>query len=227
MGHETSAGTDPSADSGHGRKRLLWIVHGDGRHVGPTEVAAPDERLAWSRTIGIGAQHVVAMFGATFLVPLMAGFPPTTTIFFSGVGTLVSSWPPRAAGSASACPATRAAAPKSPSSSHSSPHPQPATSPARTPSSAAEPDSAHESPCPPREVTRPPVFERGFRARRSTSTGRGRGDAPFITGMAGSSPRCPGCPGKLPTGSQQAAASRPPTRRRTRHPESMRADPDL
>jgi hypothetical protein len=32
-------------------------------------VVAPHERLSWARTIGIGAQHVVAMFGATFLVP--------------------------------------------------------------------------------------------------------------------------------------------------------------
>lgn len=50
---------------------------------------APEERLVWSRTIGIGIQHVIAMFGATFVVPLLTGFPPTTTIFFSGVGTLV------------------------------------------------------------------------------------------------------------------------------------------
>ena len=34
-------------------------------------------------------QHVVAMFGATFLVPLLTGFPPTTTLFFSGVGTIL------------------------------------------------------------------------------------------------------------------------------------------
>src|SRR5690625_3051752 len=33
-------------------------------------------------------QHVVAMFGATFLVPLLTGFPPTTTLLFSGIGTL-------------------------------------------------------------------------------------------------------------------------------------------
>ena len=52
-------------------------------------VIAPDERLPWHLTIGIGMQHVVAMFGATFLVPLLTGFPPTTTIFFSGVGTLL------------------------------------------------------------------------------------------------------------------------------------------
>ena len=67
----------------------LWTVHGDGRHVGPKDVVAPEERLAWPQTIGIGMQHVIAMFGATFLVPVLTGFPPTATIFFSGVGTLV------------------------------------------------------------------------------------------------------------------------------------------
>ncbi len=67
----------------------LWKVHGDGHHVAPQDVVAPEERLAWPLTIGIGMQHVVAMFGATFLVPVLTGFPPTATIFFSGVGTLI------------------------------------------------------------------------------------------------------------------------------------------
>ncbi len=66
----------------------LWTVHGDGKHVLPTEVVSPDERLAWPQTIGLGMQHVLAMFGATFLVPVLTGFPPTTTIFFSGIGTI-------------------------------------------------------------------------------------------------------------------------------------------
>jgi uracil-xanthine permease len=52
-------------------------------------IVAPDERMSWPRTIGIGAQHVVAMFGATFLVPVLTGFPPTTTLLFSGVGTVL------------------------------------------------------------------------------------------------------------------------------------------
>ena len=56
---------------------------------GDAEVVAPLERLTWPRTIGLGAQHVVAMFGATFLVPVLTGFPPTATLFFSGVGTLL------------------------------------------------------------------------------------------------------------------------------------------
>lgn len=47
------------------------------------------ERLTWPRTIGIGIQHVVAMFGATFLVPLLTGFDPATTLFFTGTGTLL------------------------------------------------------------------------------------------------------------------------------------------
>jgi uracil-xanthine permease len=55
----------------------------------PDFVVAPDERLDWARTIGIGAQHVVAMFGATFLVPVLTGFPPATTLLFSGVGTVL------------------------------------------------------------------------------------------------------------------------------------------
>ena len=67
----------------------IWTLHGDGRTVRPDEVVRPDERLAWPYTVGIGLQHVVAMFGATFLVPVITGFPPSTTLFFSGVGTLV------------------------------------------------------------------------------------------------------------------------------------------
>ncbi len=68
---------------------FTWTLHGDGRTLPPGDVVAPDERLSWPRTIGIGAQHVVAMFGATFLVPLITGFPPATTLFFSAVGTLL------------------------------------------------------------------------------------------------------------------------------------------
>jgi uracil-xanthine permease len=68
---------------------LTWKLHGDGRTITEGEIVRPDERLAWPATIGLGLQHVVAMFGATFLVPLLTGFPPTTTLFFSGVGTLV------------------------------------------------------------------------------------------------------------------------------------------
>jgi NCS2 family nucleobase:cation symporter-2 len=66
-----------------------WRLHGDGRTVAADAIVLPEERLAWPLTIGIGAQHVVAMFGATFLVPLLTGFPPSTTLLFSGVGTML------------------------------------------------------------------------------------------------------------------------------------------
>ena len=66
-----------------------WRVHGDGRQISPGTVVAPDERLSWPRTIGIGLQHVVAMFGATILVPAITGFPASTTLFFSAVGTVL------------------------------------------------------------------------------------------------------------------------------------------
>lgn len=66
----------------------LWTLHGNGT-LQPGAVVAPDERLGWGKMFGLGAQHVVAMFGATFLVPLITGFPVTTTLFFSGLGTLI------------------------------------------------------------------------------------------------------------------------------------------
>lgn len=66
-----------------------WTVHGDGKTIEKGKFVAPEERLSWPRTIGIGVQHVVAMFGATFLVPLITGMPPATTLFFSGIGTLL------------------------------------------------------------------------------------------------------------------------------------------
>ncbi|AND17539.1 uracil-xanthine permease family protein [Rathayibacter tritici] len=67
----------------------IWTLHGDGRTVEPGAVVAPGERLSWPATVAIGIQHVVAMFGATFLVPVLTGFPVATTLLFSGVGTLL------------------------------------------------------------------------------------------------------------------------------------------
>ncbi|MEV0891964.1 solute carrier family 23 protein [Promicromonospora sp. MEB111] len=68
--------------------RLGWKLHGDGARIAPGEVVAPHERLSWPRTIGIGLQHIVAMFGATFLVPVLTDFDPATTLFFSAIGTI-------------------------------------------------------------------------------------------------------------------------------------------
>ncbi|WP_039805154.1 uracil-xanthine permease family protein [Nocardia araoensis] len=72
--------TPPESRTG---SRFRWT------QVATGAVIAPDERLTWPRTIGIGLQHVVAMFGATFLVPVLTGFPPSATLLFSGVGTLL------------------------------------------------------------------------------------------------------------------------------------------
>ena len=67
----------------------MWTVHGDGKTVTPGEVVTPSERLSWPRTIGLGIQHIAAMFGATFLVPIITGFSPSTTLLFSGIGTIL------------------------------------------------------------------------------------------------------------------------------------------
>jgi len=39
--------------------------------------------------VGLGLQHVIAMFGATVLAPFLMGFDPNLAIFFSGIGTLI------------------------------------------------------------------------------------------------------------------------------------------
>lgn len=66
-----------------------WKLHGDGRTPPPGEVVRPDERLSWPRTAGIGAQHVVAMFGATFVFPVVMGLDPNLAIMMSGVATIL------------------------------------------------------------------------------------------------------------------------------------------
>jgi xanthine/uracil permease len=63
-----------------------------------------DERPHWATTFLFGVQHLLAMFGGnynllckkqnieylgTVLVPRLAGFDPNTSLFFSGIGTLV------------------------------------------------------------------------------------------------------------------------------------------
>ncbi|PSL04005.1 uracil-xanthine permease [Haloactinopolyspora alba] len=63
------------------------VVHG-GKTPPPGEVVRPDERLSWGRTVGLGAQHVVAMFGATFVFPLVMGLNAQLAIMMSGVATI-------------------------------------------------------------------------------------------------------------------------------------------
>ena len=67
---------------------MIWKLH-NGGVLEPGEVVAPDERLGWGRTIGLGAQHVVAMFGATFVFPVLMGLNPQLAVMMSGIATLV------------------------------------------------------------------------------------------------------------------------------------------
>jgi uracil-xanthine permease len=52
-------------------------------------VVGPDERLPWAQTGVMGVQHLIAMFGATVLAPLLMGFDPNVAVLMSGVGTLI------------------------------------------------------------------------------------------------------------------------------------------
>ncbi|MFJ2019806.1 uracil-xanthine permease family protein [Streptomyces nodosus] len=68
---------------------VRWKLHGDGRTPAPGAVVRPDERLSWPRTAGLGAQHVVAMFGASFVAPVLMGLDPNLAIMMSGVATII------------------------------------------------------------------------------------------------------------------------------------------
>ena len=52
-------------------------------------IVGPGERLPWGQTIAMGFQHVLAMFGATVVAPIIMGFDPNLAILFSGIGTLI------------------------------------------------------------------------------------------------------------------------------------------
>src|SRR5918996_2413484 len=65
-----------------------WRVVHDGKTPPPGAVVRADERLSWPRTIGLGAQHVVAMFGATFVFPIVMGLNPQLAIMLSGIATI-------------------------------------------------------------------------------------------------------------------------------------------
>jgi uracil-xanthine permease len=61
---------------------LTWRVKRAG-------LIAPDERLPWPSTLAMGVQHVLAMFGATVVAPLIMGFDANLAILLSGIGTLI------------------------------------------------------------------------------------------------------------------------------------------
>jgi uracil-xanthine permease len=66
-----------------------WEVVYGGQTPPPGKAVGPHQRLSWPRTIGLGAQHVVAMFGATFVFPIVMGLDPNLAILFSGICTVL------------------------------------------------------------------------------------------------------------------------------------------
>src|SRR6188768_1286594 len=68
---------------------MTWKLVHDGKTPPPGQAVAPDERLSWGRTVGLGAQHIVAMFGATFVFPLIMGLSPQLAIMMSGIATML------------------------------------------------------------------------------------------------------------------------------------------
>ena len=66
-----------------------WKVVYGGKTPPTGEVVRPDERLSMPRMAGLGAQHVVAMFGATFVFPAIMGLNPNLAVMMSGIATII------------------------------------------------------------------------------------------------------------------------------------------
>jgi uracil-xanthine permease len=66
-----------------------WKLAYGGRTPPSGAVIRPDERLRWGHMAGLGAQHVVAMFGATFVFPVIMGLNPNLAVLMSGVATVL------------------------------------------------------------------------------------------------------------------------------------------
>ena len=66
-----------------------WKLVDGGRTPPPGAAVRPGERLSSLRMTGLGAQHVVAMFGATFVFPAIMGLNPNLAVLMSGVATII------------------------------------------------------------------------------------------------------------------------------------------
>jgi len=66
-----------------------WKLAYGGKTPPPGGVVKPDERLSSLRMAGLGAQHVVAMFGATFVFPAIMGLNPNLAVMMSGIATII------------------------------------------------------------------------------------------------------------------------------------------
>jgi uracil-xanthine permease len=66
-----------------------WKLVYGGRTPPTGQVVRPDERLSSIRMAGLGAQHIVAMFGATFVFPAIMGLNPNLAVMMSGVATIM------------------------------------------------------------------------------------------------------------------------------------------
>src|SRR5579863_5340315 len=54
-----------------------------------TQIYYPEDKIPFAQLLPMGMQHVIAMFGATVLAPILMGFDPQVALFFSGIGTLI------------------------------------------------------------------------------------------------------------------------------------------
>src|SRR2546427_12337988 len=78
-----NAGTPATGDRGAAQRgNCVMAVASSARQ---RDIVYPEERPPWPPTILMGVPHVMALFRATGLVPVVLGFHPNTMVFFNGI----------------------------------------------------------------------------------------------------------------------------------------------
>lgn len=60
--------------------------------MGSKKIIGVDEKVPWKLLVPLSIQHLVAMFGASILVPFVFGINPAIVLFMNGIGTLFFMW---------------------------------------------------------------------------------------------------------------------------------------
>ena len=88
-GHTAAANVSSPAGKAAQVSAFGWKLVYDGKTPPTGQVVRPGERLSALRMGGLGAQHIVAMFGATFVFPAIMGLNPNLAVLMSGIATII------------------------------------------------------------------------------------------------------------------------------------------
>ncbi|KAL9559166.1 hypothetical protein MBANPS3_000570 [Mucor bainieri] len=86
LGSPSSHDPDPQHQRGWKYALQHYFPHYTHQPIGTVQI---EERPSWFYCIAYGIQHVLAMFSGVIVLPLILGYDSNTSLFFSGVATML------------------------------------------------------------------------------------------------------------------------------------------